>query len=113
MTPPIDSTRARTTDMPTPRPEIALTHSAVLTPSTNERGDEIVVRGGRQPQTFGFRPNRIKRNAPAVVTDGDHEVGAFPRCGQANLSLSLAERLAFVGHLESVIDRIAHDVDEV
>ena len=109
----------RTTSSPTPRPEILVTLEAVENPGRKMSASIAVwlmfsaLLFGDQTGLDGASDDALVVEPTAIVTDLDDNVATFVVGSQSQLAgARFAVRFTNVGSLDSMIDRVANEVEE-
>ncbi len=117
--PPIRSTLARTTSMPTPRPEIAVTCVRGRQPRGEDQLEPLGARHRRgslarhDPGGDRLLDEALVVDAAAVVGDLDqYLVARLARIDAQRARGRLGGALALGGHLDAMIDRVADDMGQ-
>ena len=93
--------------MPTPRPDVVVTSAAVLNP-----GRKISLRASRSSSAAAL-PESRRIHAPPVVRDLDvNETALVVRAERDRRARGLARRTPLLIGLDTVVDGIAHEVQE-
>ena len=119
MRPPICSMFARTTSMPTPRPEMAVTVSRLDNPASNTSSTfcassiAAICAWVYSPRFTALAHTATDVDPAPVVGDLDHDlVARLPRGDRQPPGIALARGPAVGGCLQPVVDRVADDVDQ-
>ena len=118
--PPIRSMVARTTSMPTPRPETSETSAAVEKPAAKTRSIDLLIgqRGqfvaGSSPSRAALlpdrSPDRCRGHRPMTSTMSRSATSRRPQSERRGVGF--ARRAALLRRLDAMIQRVAHEVHQ-